>query len=376
MKILFPKENQDLENRLSLSLETLKKYQKLGFEVIIEADAGKKINISDNDFIANGAKITNDLNRSLAEADIIVSISRYDFNVDLVKNSTILITSLANASPEDLSKLKNSSLQVFALEKTPRISRAQNIDILSSQSNLAGYIAVIEAAKNLGKALPLMMTAAGTIRAAKFMIIGAGVAGLQAIATAKRLGALVCAFDVRKAAKEQVQSLGAKFIEVAEDRLNDSDKNASNSPFYASEFYASEMSVEYQKKQQELLLEKIAEQDVVITTALIMGKKAPILITSEMVSKMKSGSIIVDVATSGGGNCYLTAEKCNEDNPIFTTENQVKIIGYNNFTNLVPIDASQLIAKNFYHFVELIFTNQQININYDDEIIKATLLQA
>lgn len=375
MKILFPKENQDLENRLSLSLETLKKYQKLGFEVIIEADAGKKINISDNDFIANGAQITNDLNKSIAEADIIVTISRYDFNFMLVKNSAILLTSLANASPEDLLKLKNSSLQVFALERTPRISRAQNIDILSSQSNLAGYIAVIEASKNLGKALPLMMTAAGTIRAAKFMIIGAGVAGLQAIATAKRLGALVCAFDVRKEAKEQVQSLGAKFIEVAEDRLNDSDKNASNSPFYASKVYASEMSLEYQKKQQELLLEKIAEQDVVITTALIMGKKAPILITSEMVSKMKSGSIIVDVATSGGGNCYLTAEKCNEDSPIFTTENQVKIIGYNNFTNLVPIDASQLIAKNFYHFVELIFTNQQININHDDEIIKATLLQ-
>lgn len=371
MKILFPKENQDLENRLSLSLETLKRYQKLGFEVIIEADAGKNINISDNDFIANGAKITNDLNKSLAEADIIVTINRYDFNFMLVKNSAVLLTSLANASPEDILKLKNSSLQVFALERTPRISRAQNIDILSSQSNLAGYIAVIEAAKNLGKALPLMMTAAGTIRSAKFMIIGAGVAGLQAIATAKRLGALVCAFDVRKAAKEQVQSLGAKFIEVAENQLNNSDKNASNSPFYASE-----MSLEYQKKQQELLLEKIAEQDVVITTALIMGKKAPILITSEMVSKMKSGSIIVDVATSGGGNCYLTAEKCNEDSPIFTTENQVKIIGYNNFTNLVPIDASQLIAKNFYHFVELIFTNQQININHDDEIIKATLLQA
>jgi NAD(P) transhydrogenase subunit alpha len=254
-------------------------------------------------------------------------------------------------------KLSKNNVSAFALDLLPRITRAQAMDVNSSQSNLAGYVAVIEAISKMSKVVPMMMTAAGTISAAKFLILGAGVAGLQAIATAKRLGAIVSAFDVRASTKEQVQSLGAKFIEVKSDEKNDG-------------IYAKETSDEYKKLQEQLLKESIKSQDVVISTALILGKKAPILISAEMVKSMKAGSIIVDLAAANGGNCELT-----EAGKIIEIGG-VKIIGYENFPSKVSSDASKLFSKNIFNFLELLINKEKLSINIDleDEIIKSTLV--
>jgi len=255
-------------------------------------------------------------------------------------------------------KFKSSTVNAFSMELLPRITRAQSMDVLSSQSNLAGYRAVIDAVYEMQKAVPMLMTAAGTISAARFMIIGAGVAGLQAIATAKRLGGIVCAFDVRSSAKEQVQSLGAKFIEVESEEKVDG-------------VYAKEMSSDYKNKQQELLKDVVKKQDIIITTALIPGKKAPILITKEMVNSMKSGSIIVDIAAVNGGNCELS--KSGEVVDI----GGVKIIGYNNYPSRVANDCSKLYAKNIFNFIEFLIDKEsgKIAIDYDDEIVKSSLIK-
>lgn len=358
MKLLVLKETAASENRVALTPDLVAKYQRLGVEVFVESKAGEKSTISDDVYEKSGAKIIADINQILPEIDVIISVQRTEIDLNKIKPNLVFIALLNPAfQKEKIAALLNANISAFALELTPRITRAQSMDVLSSQSNLAGYVAVLEALNNLPKVVPMMMTAAGTISAAKFMIIGAGVAGLQAIATAKRLGAIVCAFDVRAAAKEQVQSLGAKFVEVKSDEKNDG-------------VYANEMSEEYKQRQQQLLKDTIKNQDVVITTALIPGKQAPILVTEEMVKLMKPGSVIVDIAAVNGGNCALT--KVGQIIEI----NGVKIVGHENFPSFVAVDSSKLFAKNVFSFFELLLNKEsgEIAINLEDEIIKATHL--
>ncbi|MBP7710373.1 MAG: NAD(P) transhydrogenase subunit alpha [Rickettsiales bacterium] len=358
MKLLVLKESHKNENRVALTPELVSKYQKLGIEILVESKAGEKSSISDADFEKVGAKIVADISQILPEVDVIISVQRSDIDFSKAK-SGVVFAALLNPYfyKEKIAELAQKNVSAFALELLPRSTRAQSMDTLSSQSNLAGYISVIEAAYEMPKAVPMMMTAAGTISAAKFLILGAGVAGLQAIATAKRLGAIVSAFDVRAAAKEQVQSLGAKFIEVKTDEKNDG-------------VYAKEMSDEYKKLQEQLLKDTIKNQDVVIATALIPGKKAPILISEEMVKSMKAGAIIVDLAAVNGGNCALT-----EMGKIIEIGG-VKIIGHENFPSRIAGDASKLFAKNVFNFIELLASKEKgsIVIDLEDEIVKTTLV--
>jgi NAD(P) transhydrogenase subunit alpha len=358
MKLLVLKETSSNENRVALTPDLVSKYQKLGAEIFVEKNAGEKSSISDSDFEKSGAKIISDISQILSEIDVIISVQRVDIDFSKAKSGVVFIALLnPYFQKEKIAELAKKNVSAFALELLPRITRAQSMDVLSSQSNLAGYRAVIDAVFEMPKAVPMMMTAAGTITAAKFMILGAGVAGLQAIATAKRLGAVVCAFDVRAAAKEQVQSLGAKFIEVKSEEKVEG-------------VYAREMSDEYKKQQEQLLKDTIKNQDVVIATALIPGKKAPILISEEMVKLMKPGAIIVDLAAVNGGNCALT-----QSGKIIET-NGVKIIGHENFAARVASDASKLFAKNIFNFIELLASKESksISINLEDEIIKSALV--
>ncbi len=358
MKLLVLKENSLNENRVALTPEIVSKYKKLSVEIFVEKNAGEKSAISDDLYEKQGAVIVSDIDKILPEIDIIISVQRNEIDFSKVKKGVIFIALLnPYFQKEKIEALAKADISAFSLELLPRTSRAQAMDVLSSQSNLAGYRAVIDAVYELPKAVPMMMTAAGTVAAAKFMILGAGVAGLQAIATAKRLGGIVCAFDVRAAAKEQVQSLGAKFIEVKSDEKADG-------------VYAKEMSEDYKKRQEQLLIDTIKNQDVVIATALIPGKKAPTLITEEMVKAMKNGSIIIDLAAVNGGNCALTqVEKIVE-------VNGVKIIGYENFPSRVAADASKLLSKNILNFFELFVNkeNNSVNINLEDDLVKATLV--
>ena len=358
MKLLVLKETAASENRVALTPELVSKYQKFHTEVFVEAGAGEKSAISDADFEKAGAKIISDIAQILPEIDVIISVQRTEIDFTKAKSGVVLIALLnPYFQKEKISALAQSGVSAFALEFLPRITRAQSMDTLSSQSNLAGYVAVIDAVYEMPKVVPMMMTAAGTVAAAKFLILGAGVAGLQAIATAKRLGAIVSAFDVRTAAKEQVQSLGAKFIEVKSEEKNDG-------------VYAKEMSEEYKKLQEQLLKDTIKNQDVVIATALIPGKKAPVLVSAEMVQSMKAGAIIVDLAAVNGGNCALT-----EVGKIVEV-NGVKIIGYDNFPSRVAVDASKLFAKNIFNFIELLVEKESgaIAVNLEDEIVKSTLV--
>jgi len=365
MKILILKESANNEKRVAITPDVISKYQKIGYEVLVEAGAGESSNIKDQDYQNAGAKIIDDIALEIADADIILKVQEPDEaeikRMSGCKKDTVLVGMLNPYQNQEKTKsYQEIGIKAFACELFPRISRAQAIDVLSSQSNLVGYRAVIEAVAALDIAVPMMMTAAGTITPAKIMVLGAGVAGLQAIATAKRLGAVVCAFDVRAVAKEQVQSLGAKFIEVIDEKADGETKAG----------YAKEMSDEYKKKQEQVIFDNIIKQDVVIATALIPGKPAPKLITKAMVGAMKSGAVIVDIAAINGGNCELT--ECGKVVEKFG----VKIIGYDNFASHIARDASKLYAKNLYNFVELI-TNQEtkkINIDLEDEIIRASLL--
>ncbi|MBU6339072.1 MAG: Re/Si-specific NAD(P)(+) transhydrogenase subunit alpha [Rickettsiales bacterium] len=358
MKLLVLKETLANEKRVSLTPDVISKYKKLNFEIFVETKAGESCSISDGIYEQQGAKIISDINQVLPEIDVIISVERSEIDYTKVKKGAIFIALLnPYFSKNKLETVAKAGISAFSLELLPRTSRAQAMDVLSSQSNLAGYRAVIDAVYELSKAVPMMMTAAGTVTAAKFMILGAGVAGLQAIATAKRLGAVVCAFDVRAAAKEQVQSLGAKFIEVKSDEKVEG-------------VYAKEMSDDYKKRQEQVLTDMIKNQDVVITTALIPGKKAPILVTEEMVKAMKPGSLIIDIAAVNGGNCALTKlEKTVE-------VNGVRIIGYENFPSRVASDASKLLAKNIFNFCELLINKESstLNINLEDDLVKATLV--
>ena len=355
MIIGFLRENDEYETRSMLLPEHVSSLSKLGFKVIISNDYAKSLSLDDTFYINSGAEVKSE-NEVANQADIVVKISGKDLETFDYKEEAIIITAFFDKQNEKYLTVKNNKrLEIFGLNYLPRITRAQAMDVLSSQSNLAGYKAVIDTAYEFSKALPMMMTAAGTITPAKYFIIGAGVAGLQAIATAKRLGAVVSATDVRLASKEQVESLGAKFVFV------ESDENLETEGGYAKE-----VSKDYKKKQEELMKQTVKNQDVVITTALIPGKKAPLIISEEMVLSMKPGSIICDLATSQGGNvAFSERDKVIE-------KNGVKIIGYSNYASRTAYSASGLLAKNIINFLSLIVDKEtkSLKIDFEDEIIK------
>ena len=358
MKIFVPKETNN-ENRVAASPDTVKKFIDLGHSVVIETGAGSSSNFGDNHYLEAGASIASEA----SSADIILKVGKPSLEeISTYKNGSILIAMLDPFNNRELvDQMRNKDIIAFAMEWMPRITRAQSMDVLSSQSNLAGYKAVIQASNSFNKAMPMMMTAAGTIAPAKVMVFGAGVAGLQAIATAKRLGAVVSATDVRLAAKEQVESLGGKFVIIESDELKDAETAGG---------YAKEMSEDFKKKQAELITSTLANQDIAICTALIPGKKAPILITEKNIMTMKPGSIIIDLAAQSGGNCELSK-------PGETVEvNGVSIIGATDFASDIPQDASALYAKNLLNFLATLFDKEtgELNIDWEDEIIINTAL--
>mgnify|MGYP001220859838 FL=1 len=364
MKIAIVKETEELEKRVAASPETVKKLLSIGFSVDVEEGAGVNSFFSDAEYKNAGANIIADTKSIISKADIVFKVNTVHKDgkgaddINIYNKGTKIIGFLKPLqNPSQIKDLADKNIDAFSVELIPRISRAQSMDALSSQSNLAGYKAVVDSVSEFSKAIPMMMTAAGTVAPAKILILGAGVAGLQAIATAKRLGAVVSAFDVRAAAKEQVESLGAKFIEVVTKDEDSSDNETESG-------YAKEMSEDYKKKQQNLLHETIKTQDIVITTALIPGKDAPELITNSMVKDMKGGSIIVDLAAEAGGNCKLT--KLNE----VIIEHEVKIMGYSDFPSKLSQDASNLYAKNLLNFVQLMVKDKKIEIDWEDEILK------
>lgn len=364
MKIAIIKETRDNEKRVAASIDTVKKFVALGHEVTIEAGAGNGASISDDAFSQVGAKIVKDNVSALKGANLLLKVHKpTDSELKLVeKGAGIVAFFTPNNDKEFIEKCAKAGVLAFSTEFTPRITRAQSMDALSSQANLAGYRSVIEAANLYGRSFPMMMTAAGTIAAAKAFIMGVGVAGLQAIATARRLGAIVTATDVRPATKEQVQSLGAKFIAVEDEEFKAAETAAG---------YAKPMSAEYQIKQAELVKEHLTKQDIVITTALIPGRAAPILVTPEMVAGMKAGSVIIDMAVEAGGNCPLS--KADE---IVITDNGVKILGCPNLPGALAADASNLYAKNLLNLLPLL-TAKEGNAfapDFDDDIIKGMLL--
>ena len=372
MQIGIIKERRLDEKRVAATPDTVKKFIAMGLKVNIEKGAGITAAITDQEYENAGASILDDPQRVLENADIVLKInkpigpkdkdgSKLD-EVKLLKSGSILVSLMEPYKDGDLIGLiAKQNITCFALELIPRITRAQTMDVLSSQSNLAGYKAVIEASTTYGKAFPMMMTAAGTVPPAKCLVMGAGVAGLQAIATARRLGAVVSASDVRPAAKENVESLGAKFIAVEDEEFKQAETSGG---------YAKEMSDEYKKKQTELIAATVAKQDIIICTALIPGKPAPVLLTPEMVDTMKPGSVIVDLAVEQGGNCPLS-----EPNKV-VDRSGVQIIGCTNLASRVAIDASALFAKNLLNFVTPLINSleNKIEINMQDEIIVGSMI--
>ena len=359
MIIAIPKERRAGETRVAAVPETIKKLKSLGLDVVVEAGAGQAARFADADYVAAGASIAPDPASALRNADIVLKVRPpSDEEIGLLKRGAVLVALLSPATEKaTIGKLAEAGVTGFAMEFLPRISRAQAMDVLSSQANLAGYKAVIDAAAQFGRAMPMMMTAAGTIAPARVLVMGAGVAGLQAIATARRLGAIVSATDVRPATKEQVESLGATFVAVMDDEFKQAQTAAG---------YAKEMSREYQAKQADLIAETIKKQDIVITTALIPGRKAPVLVTEDMVKTMKPGSVIVDLAAEQGGNCPLT--RPNE----VTEAHGVTLMGYTNLPGRLAVDSSSLYARNLFNFVSLFVDKKtgSLALNWDDEIIK------
>ena len=359
MKLAILKERRPGEARVAATPETVKKLKGLGLDILVEAGAGAGARISDTDFEATGAVVTPDVGQMLSEADIVFSVrGPGEAEIARMKKGAVLACLLAPHTEKDtIAKLAAQGVTAFAMEFIPRISRAQAMDVLSSQANLAGYKAVIDAAATFGRAMPMMMTAAGTIAPARVFIMGVGVAGLQAIATARRLGAIVSATDVRPATKEQVESLGATFVAVIDDEFKQAETAAG---------YAKPMSAEYQAKQAALVAETIKKQDIVITTALIPGRKAPVLVSEEMVRTMKRGSVIVDLAAEQGGNCPLTK-------PDEVVEvHGVTIMGYTNLPGRLAVDTSSLYARNLFNFAGLIVDKKTgaLNLDWNDEIVK------
>jgi len=363
MKIIGSvKEDLSIEKRISITPETTKKFVNLGFEVNLEKNYADHLAINDKSYQNNGANFYNSKKEVFEKSNIILKVNNpFADEVNLIKNESILIGQFDfNIYQDIINKLAKKNIKTFSLNLLPRITRAQSMDVLSSQANLAGYKAVIESFSKFEKAIPMMMTAAGTISAAKVLVIGAGVAGLQAIATAKRMGAIVFATDVRVASKEQVESLGGKFliVEGAEDLETEGG-------------YAKEASDDFKQKQEDLLSETLKKIDIVICTALIPGKKAPLIIKESMIKNMKPGALIYDLAASQGGNAAFTqVDKIVE-------KNGIKIMGERNILNKLPISASNLYAKNLFNFVLNLQDKEskKITINLEDEIIKKTLIK-
>ena len=361
MKLVVPLEIQENESRVGVTPDCVPALIKMGFKVFVQSGAGSASSYSDADYKKSGAQISSKLSDLYSKANVVVKVQRplktkKTNEFSYLKNCNILTLFYEQKFKLEFNALKKLNVNVFALEKMPRISRAQSMDILSSQSNLSGYKAVVDAASVFNKAFPLMMTSAGTVAPAKVLIIGAGVAGLQAIATAKRLGAVVSSFDVRSSTKEQVESLGAKFIEV---KNNDSGETSGG--------YAKEMSKSYKIKQQKILEENIKKMDIVITTALIPGKPAPKIITKKMVKSMKVGSIIMDLAAEFGGNCELT-----KNGQVIEFESK-KIVGPSNLAASVSQDASRLYSKNVLNFLlNSCESGKFKSFKWDDEVVSET----
>ena len=360
MRIAVARETDPVENRVAATPDTVKKMKGLGAEVAVEPGAGVKSGIPDAEFIAAGATV---VDSAVDGADVVLKVRRPTSSELALYKRGALVIAVMDPYGEDaaLKAMADAGVTAFAMELIPRITRAQAMDVLSIQANLAGYRAVIDGAAEYGRALPMMMTAAGTVPAARVFVMGAGVAGLQAIATARRLGAIVTATDVRPASKEQVESLGAKFVAVEDDEFKQAETAGG---------YANEMSKEYQAKQAALVVEHIKKQDIVITTALIPGRPAPRLISKEMVASMRPGSVIVDLAVERGGNCELAK-------PGEVTEvGGVTIVGYLNVPGRIAASASSLYAKNLFAFLEILVdkTSKALAVKWDDEIVKATAL--
>src|SRR5215471_6842789 len=360
MRIGVARESDPAEPRVAATPETVKKLKALGAELAVAPGAGIKSGILDEDFAAAGAAIRPDATR---DADIVLKVRRPEEAELAGYKSGAVVIAIMDPFGNDaaLAAMAKAGITAFAMELMPRITRAQSMDVLSSQANLGGYRAAIDGAAEYGRALPMMMTAAGTVPAAKVFVMGAGVAGLQAIATARRLGAIVTATDVRPAAKEQVESLGAKFIAVEDDEFKQAETAGG---------YAKEMSKDYQAKQAALVADHIKKQDIVITTALIPGRPAPRLISAAMARSMKPGSVIVDLAVERGGNCELA-----EPGRVVEVDG-VKVVGYLNVPGRLAATASSLYAKNLLAFLEILIDKktQALAVNWDDEIVKATAL--
>ena len=360
MRIAVAREVDPTEDRVAATPETVKKMKGLGAEVAVEPGAGTKSGIPDAEFVAAGATV---LEGAVKNADVVLKVRRPAASELAGYKRGALVIAIMDPYGEDaaLKAMAEAGVTAFAMELMPRVTRAQVMDVLSSQANLAGYRAVIDAAAEYGRALPMMMTAAGTVPAAKVFVMGAGVAGLQAIATARRLGAIVTATDVRPAAKEQVESLGAKFIAVENEEFKQAETAGG---------YAKEMSKDYQAKQAALVAEHIKKQDIVVTTALIPGRPAPRLISKEMVASMRPGSVIVDLAVERGGNCELSRRG------EVAKVGDVKIVGHLNVPSRIAASASSLYARNLFAFLEILVDKDKkaLAVKWDDEIVQATAL--
>ena len=364
MRIAVLAETDPNETRVAATPETIKKLIGLGAEITVQSGAGVTSGVPDADFEAAGARLTQGAAETLSGAELVLAVRRPAAEALAGAKPGAAVIAIMDPYGQDaaLAAYAQAGLSAFAMEFMPRITRAQVMDVLSSQANLAGYRAVIDGAAEYGRALPMMMTAAGTVPAAKIFIMGVGVAGLQAIATARRLGAIVTATDVRPATKEQVESLGAKFLAVEDEEFLQAQTAGG---------YAKEMSKDYQAKQAALTASHIAKQDIVITTALIPGRPAPKLISADMVRSMRPGSVIIDLAVERGGNCELA-----QPGQVVTTENGVKIVGHLNVPGRLAATASSLYARNLFAFVETLVDKQTKAFapNWDDELVKATLL--
>lgn len=368
MKIGIPKETRPGELRVAVSPDSIKKLSGLGFEVVVQSGCGEGSCVTDQQYVDAGATVAPDAASTLGDADMVFKIQRPMSSAEgmdeiaMMKEGAILVGHLSALSvPHSVEAYNVRKLTTFAMDLMPRISRAQSMDVLSSQSNLSGYKAVVEAANEHVSAFPMMMTAAGTVAPARVFVMGVGVAGLQAIATAKRLGAVVTAYDVRPATREQVESLGGKFLIVDEEAMKDAETSGG---------YAKEMTEEYKRKEREVIASHVQDQDIVITTALIPGRPAPVLVTEAMVASMKPGSVIVDLAVETGGNCEGSQQGQ------VAERNGVRIIGYDNMSARLARDASNLFAKNILNFLtpHIDAEAKTLNLDWEDETVAETLL--
>ncbi|TXM73865.1 Re/Si-specific NAD(P)(+) transhydrogenase subunit alpha [Methylobacterium sp. WL69] len=364
MRIAVLTESDPAEPRVAAVPETVKKFIALGADVTVQSGAGLTAGVPDADYEAAGATVASSAQDAANDADLVLKVRRPNADeIGLLKRGATVVAIMDPYGNEAaLGEMAQAGLDTFAMELMPRITRAQVMDVLSSQANLAGYRAVVDGASEYGRAMPMMMTAAGTVPAARVFVMGVGVAGLQAIATARRMGAVVTATDVRPATKEQVESLGAKFVAVEDDEFKQAETSGG---------YAKEMSAEYRKKQADLVATHIAKQDIVITTALIPGRPAPQLVSAAMVATMKPGSVLIDLAVERGGN--VEGAKAGE---IVTTDHGVKIVGHLNVPGRLAATASSLYARNLYAFVETLIDKEakSLAVKRDDELVKATNL--